>query len=109
MAQANEAIAAKLVASLSKRVTMRRFSFSQPNMRSMMLRCRYLGRSNSRGNPGLGLRFMLRNGMTGVSVRPIHLAWLNGRPLMREQFSNFTHPLRRQACKDTLQHTDRAR
>jgi len=37
MAQANEAIAAKLVASLSKRVTMRRFSFSQPNMRSMMV------------------------------------------------------------------------
>jgi hypothetical protein len=33
-----------------------RLSFSQPNMRSMMLRCRYFGRSNSLGNPGLGLR-----------------------------------------------------
>jgi hypothetical protein len=39
--------------------------FSHPNMRSMMLRCRYLGRSNSLGKPGLGLRFMLRSGITG--------------------------------------------
>jgi hypothetical protein len=30
----------------------------QPNMRSMMLRCRYLGWSNSLGKPGLGLRFV---------------------------------------------------
>ena len=30
---------------------MRRFSFSQPNIRSMILRCRYLIRSNSLGNP----------------------------------------------------------
>ena len=44
------------------RVTMGRFSFSQPNMRSMMLRCRYLGRSNSLGKPGLGLRFIERIG-----------------------------------------------
>ncbi len=43
MAQANETITAKLVASLSKRVTMRLFSFSQPSMRSMMLCCRYFG------------------------------------------------------------------
>lgn len=61
MAQANETIAVKLVASLSKRVTMGQFSFSHPNMRSMILRCRYLGRSNRQGKPGLGLRFMLRN------------------------------------------------
>jgi len=67
MAQASESIAAKLVASLSKRVTIRRFSFSHPNMRSMMLRCRYLGRSNNLGKPGRGLRFMLRNGITIVS------------------------------------------
>jgi hypothetical protein len=65
MAQANETIAAKIFASLSKRVTIQRVSFSHPNMRSMMLRCRYLGRSNSLGNPGLGLHFMLHNGITG--------------------------------------------
>jgi len=65
MAQANETIAAKLFASLSKRVTMRRFSFSQPNIRSMMFRCRYFGRSNSLGKPGFGFRFMVRSGMTG--------------------------------------------
>ncbi|AWF00187.1 hypothetical protein CSC26_2763 [Pseudomonas aeruginosa] len=34
-------------------------------MRSMMLRCRYFGRSNSLGKPGLGLRFIERSGMTG--------------------------------------------
>ena len=31
---------------------MRRFSFNQPNICSMMLRCRYLGRSNCLGKPG---------------------------------------------------------
>ncbi len=41
---------------------MRRFSFSHPNMRSMMLQCRYLGRSNSLAKPGLGLRLMSRAG-----------------------------------------------
>ena len=50
---------------LARRVTIRRLSFNQPNIHSIMLRCRYLGRSKSLGNPGFGLRFMLRRGITG--------------------------------------------
>jgi len=65
MEQTSETITAKLFASLSKLVEMLRFSFSQPNIRSMTLRCRYFDRSKSLGKPGLGLRFIVRNGITG--------------------------------------------
>jgi hypothetical protein len=52
MPQANETIAAKLFANLSKRITMRQFSFSHPNMRSMMLLCRYFwGHQSVWANP----------------------------------------------------------
>ena len=43
-----------LVASLSKLVTIRRLCSRQPNMRSMILRCRYLGPSSNPGSPCSG-------------------------------------------------------
>lgn len=63
--QASVTMAEKLLASLSWRVPILRFSFSQPNMRSLILRWRYFGRSKSRGKPGRGLRGIVRNGITG--------------------------------------------
>ena len=42
-------------------------------------------------------------GRKSVSVRRTRLAWLNGRPLMRQQLRNLTRPLRRQASQNVLQ------